>query len=82
MVEVGGAPRIEGGEDDVDGCDMEFHDGDATPDAELPVAVGGTAPVAQGAPGEEDDVDGCDVELAEAEATKDEDLPVAVGGVG
>jgi hypothetical protein len=28
-------------EDHIDGCDVEFHDSDATPDAALPVARGG-----------------------------------------
>jgi len=34
---------------DVDGCDLEFHDSDATPDSELPPAIGGveTARAAQ-----------------------------------
>jgi hypothetical protein len=28
-------------EDHIDGCDLEFHDSDATLDAELPAATGG-----------------------------------------
>jgi hypothetical protein len=28
-------------EDHIDGCDVEFHDGDASPDAALPVTRGG-----------------------------------------
>jgi hypothetical protein len=32
-------------EDHIDGCDVEFHDHDATPDAALPVARGGVARV-------------------------------------
>jgi hypothetical protein len=81
MVGVGGPTVAGGDEDDVDGCDVEFHDGDATPDTELPTASGGVAAVAPEAPADEDGIDGCDVEFGDSDATRDEDLPVAVGGV-
>lgn len=30
-------------EDHIDGCDFEFHESEATPDSELPMARGGVA---------------------------------------
>ena len=69
-------PNIDGDEDDIDGCDVEFHDSDATPDDELPTAIGGVA-----ISGEGDEIDGCDVDFDDLDATADEDLPAATGGV-
>jgi hypothetical protein len=81
MAGVGGSTLADGGEDDVDGCDVEFQDGDVTPDAELPPASGGVvAPVLE-AQADEDGIDGCDIEFGDGDVTRDEDLPVAVGGV-
>lgn len=74
MMEV--EPNIDADEDDIDGCGIEFHDSDATPDQELPMAVGGVQIVGEG-----DDVDGCDVDFDDMDATADEDLPAAEGGV-
>lgn len=62
--------------EEVDGCDVEFLDADATPDEELPAAVGGVKIANEGV-----DSDGCDVDFDELEATPDEALPVAEGGV-
>ena len=82
MAAVGGAALADGDEDDVDGCDVEFQDSDATPDAELPPASGGVvAAAAPEAPADEDGIDGCDVEFGDTDTTRDEDLPVAIGGV-
>jgi hypothetical protein len=81
MVGVGGPKVVGGDEDAVDGCDVEFQDSDATPDAELPPAAGGVVAATPEAQAEEDGIDGCDVEFGDTEATRDEDLPVAVGGV-
>jgi hypothetical protein len=39
-----GTPSQVHAEDHIDGCDFEFVDSDATPDAELPPARGGVAP--------------------------------------
>jgi hypothetical protein len=73
-------------EDHIDGCDAEFHDSEATPDAALPRAKGGVEimrgkrqkkPVRH----EEDHIDGCDAEFHESEATPDAALPAAKGGV-
>ena len=74
------APDNNGNEDDVDGCDVECRDSDATPDEELPAAAGGVV-AAQEDHADEDEVDGCDLDFNDAEATKDEELPAAVGGV-
>lgn len=74
MMEV--EPNIDADEDDIDGCDVEFHDSDATPDQDLPMAVGGVE-----ISGEGDEVDGCDVDFDDMDATADEDLPAATGGV-
>jgi len=73
-------------EDGIDGCDVEFLDSDATPDAELPAARGGVKILRgkrQRSPHvhEDDHVDGCDVEFLESEATPDAALPAAIGGV-
>ena len=76
------APAVDSNEDDVDscGCDVEFHDSEATPDEELPPATGGVeAGSEEGADDEE--VDGCDLDFAEVDLTSDEELPVAVGGM-
>lgn len=69
-------PDIDGDEDDIDGCDVEFHEAEVTPDEELPVAVGGVAIADEG-----DDADGCDVDFDDMDATLDEELPAAEGGV-
>ena len=76
MVEDVVAPDIDGDEDDVDGCDVEFHDSETTPDEDLPIAVGGVAIAGEG-----DDIDGCDVDFDDLDATPDENLPAAEGGV-
>lgn len=34
-------PDVDEDQDDIDGCDVESHDSDATPDEDLPEAVGG-----------------------------------------
>lgn len=62
--------------EDVDGCDAEFLDVDATPDEDLPIAIGGVQSANEGI-----DSDGCDVDFDELEATPDEALPAAEGGV-
>lgn len=80
MSKSGKAAASAADDDHVDGCDMEFHEGDATPDAELPTAAGGVAAV-HNAGADEDGADGCDVDFNAVEATKDEELPVAAGGV-
>ncbi len=49
---------IDGDEDGIDGCDVEFHDAEATPDEALPMAVGGIAIEDEG-----DDTCGCDVSI-------------------
>lgn len=73
-------------EDRIDGCDVEFLDSDATPDAELPAAKGGVK-IVRGKRlrsvrvHEEDHIDGCDVEFLDSEATPDAALPAATGGV-
>ena len=73
-------------EDHIDGCDAEFRNGEATPDAALPPAKGGLEimrgkrrkrPVRH----EEDHIDGCDAEFHDSEATPDAALPAAKGGV-
>ncbi len=74
MIEV--EPNIDADEDDIDGCDVEFHDSDAIPDEDLPMAVGGVE-----ISGEGDEVDGCDVLVDDLDATADEELPAATGGV-
>ena len=77
-----GAPAMDGDEEEIDscGCDVEFHDSEATPDEELPPATGGVeAGFEEGADDEE--VDGCDLDFAEVDLTPDEELPVAVGGM-
>jgi len=76
MIENAAAPDIGGDEDDIDGCDVEFHDSDATPDEDLPVAIGGVKIAGEG-----DDIDGCDVHIDDLDATPDEKLPAAKGGV-
>lgn len=62
--------------EEVDGCDVEFLDADATPDEDLPVVIGGVQIANEGI-----DSDGCDVDFDELEATPDEALPAADGGV-
>jgi hypothetical protein len=62
-------------EDDIDGCDFEFDESEATPDAELPVAAGGVQV------SNEEEIDACDVDFTDAEPTTDAELPLAVGGV-
>ena len=74
MMEAG--PNINADEDDIDCCDIEFHDSDATPDDDLPMAVGGVEIAGEG-----DDADGCDVDFDDMDATADEELPAATGGV-
>ncbi|MEA3276445.1 MAG: hypothetical protein U9Q81_14385 [Pseudomonadota bacterium] len=71
-----GIADIDGDEDEIDGCDIEFHDAESTRDDELPMAVGGLE-----FRDEEDDADGCDVDFDDIDATLDEDLPAAEGGV-
>ena len=76
MVDDVTPPRPEDDEDDIDGCDVEIPDSDATPDEALPLAVGGVAIAGEG-----DEIDGCDVEIDDMDATPDEDLPAAEGGI-
>lgn len=66
---------IDGDEDGIDGCDVEFHDAKATPDEELPMAVGGIAIEDEG-----EDTCGCDIEFDDMDATPDDELPAAEGG--
>ena len=64
-------------EDDIDGCDINFNEEDATADEDLPPAEGGVEDGNEN----EDDIDGCDIDFSEEDATADEDLPPAEGGV-
>lgn len=64
---------------EIDGCDVPFHDEDATPDSELPTATGGMA-IGPPAALADLDRDGCDVDFAAADLTADDELPVAIGG--
>ena len=43
MANVTKETEIEDTEDDMDGCDCSIDDADATPDEDLPAAVGGVA---------------------------------------
>ena len=80
-VAIGDATDVHGDEDDVDGCDVEFQDSDATLDTELPPATGGVTVVVPVLQDGEDDLDGCDLEFDDDNPTRDEDLPEAIGGV-
>lgn len=57
-----------------DGCDIKFLAKDATPDHELPVAVGGVQTVGR------EELDGCDIPM-DVDITPDEQLPAAEGGI-
>ncbi|GAB5468285.1 MAG: hypothetical protein Kilf2KO_13150 [Rhodospirillales bacterium] len=63
-------------EDEVDGCDLDFHEGESTTDEDLPAAAGAVALEGSG-----DEVDGCGLEFDDSDAVTDEDLPPAEGGV-
>ena len=63
-------------ENDIDGCDFDISDDDATADEDLPVVEGGVANEEN-----EDDIDGCDAPILDRDATPDEELPIAEGGV-
>ncbi len=67
-------------EGEVDACDLDFTEADATPDAGLPAAAGGVERHTDDQ-SITDEVDGCDLDFNQTTATGDEGLPVAVGGV-
>lgn len=76
MIEDPVPPDTDEEDDDIDGCDVEFSDNDATPDEDLPLAIGGVEIAGKG-----DDIDGCDVHFDDFDATPDDALPAAKGGV-
>ena len=82
MDEDGGAPHAHDSEDDIDGCtcDVDIHEGEVTPDVELPTATGGLQ-AGEAKHDGEDGIDGCDVDFHGTDVTTDEELPVATGGV-